>query len=193
MAGNWPSLTDREASVMKLFFAILTLFLVFLVTPVYAELYKFTDSTGKVHFVDDVHKIPQKFRKGAEVVETKPLNLSDVETTKEAFDYVHKTGSGESEIFGDKSLVWWEKQIKALRTKEANAKDAYEAMKDYVSVYEGGRRHARIFNDEEIKKYKEFKEKLPASEKRLETTANELSNLLKKARKAGVPKKVRGD
>ena len=178
---------------MKFIFAILTLFLVFLVTPVHAELYKFTDSTGKVHFVDDVHKIPEKFRKGAEVVETKPLNLSDVDTTNEASGGATATDSEKTEIFGEKPLVWWEKQIKTLRIKEANAKETYKTMKDYVSVYEGGRRHARIFNDEEIKKYEEFKGKLPAAEKRIETIADELSNLLKKAKKAGVPKKVRGD
>lgn len=50
---------------MKLFLLCVTL-LAFLTSPSYAEMYKWVDDKGTVHFTDDLSAIPEKFRESAE-------------------------------------------------------------------------------------------------------------------------------
>jgi clan AA aspartic protease (TIGR02281 family) len=55
---------------VKVAFLFVTLWVLF-VSNVYAEMYKWVDEKGTVHFTDDLSKIPEQYRPGAEI--RKPL------------------------------------------------------------------------------------------------------------------------
>jgi len=42
---------------------IIALMLIAVPSPAVAEIYRFTDSKGEIHFVDDISKVPKKYRK----------------------------------------------------------------------------------------------------------------------------------
>lgn len=55
---------------MKIHFAVVSVVLLLLAVVVcQAEVYRYTDSKGELHFVDDISKVPKKFRKQAESAE----------------------------------------------------------------------------------------------------------------------------
>lgn len=181
------------------FFSILFFLLFLVVSPAGAELYKFTDSDGKIHFVDDIHKIPEEYRRDAGEVETRPLNIIPAKKIEERSP---KTSTDNSEgllppemreEYGDHQLIWWDKTIKNLRKRVASAEESYNNMNDYISVFENGRRWGKIFKEDEIKRYEEYKELLAGEEKNLKEAKKELSKLISKARRAGVPRNIRGD
>ena len=51
---------------MKINFAVVSVLLLLAVVVCRAEVYRYTDSKGELHFVDDISKVPKKYRKQAE-------------------------------------------------------------------------------------------------------------------------------
>jgi glutaredoxin len=49
---------------------LIVLVLLAIAGPVSAELYKYTDAKGELHFVDDISKVPKKYRKQLENAES---------------------------------------------------------------------------------------------------------------------------
>ena len=52
--------------------------LIFSVSPVYGEMYKWVDEKGALHFTDDLSKVPEKYRPDAETLKA-PKEISSPE------------------------------------------------------------------------------------------------------------------
>lgn len=65
---------------MKIHFAVVSVVLLLAVVVCRAEVYRYTDSKGELHFVDDISKVPKKFRKQAESAEQGNVSIMDAAT-----------------------------------------------------------------------------------------------------------------
>ena len=65
---------------MRIFAAVVAVILLVAVEVCRAEVYKYTDSKGDLHFVDDISKVPKKYRKQAENTEPQG-NVSGMDAT----------------------------------------------------------------------------------------------------------------
>ncbi len=159
-------------------------------SPVLAEIYHWTDEDGVLHITDDLGKVPEEQRGKVNVFETKPAR----EGPPEEGPVVEPPPAVEvEELYDGMLLSWWKKQFKEIRKSIAGVEGAYTKKKQFVEVFEAGRRFGQVYEERDIETYERYKKEIPEDEERLEGLAEELEELQRKARSAGVPKKVRGE
>jgi hypothetical protein len=153
-------------------------------------IYKWTDDKGVVHVTDDPTKIPDKYwiekkvkkeevKPTPEAVPSQPVQPSPApETRKE-------------ELYGDYPLDWWIYKFKGLRKDIAESEGRIEQARNFISVFETGRRYGTVFTNKEVLKYERYKAALPSMEEKLKQLKDELEELQRKARIYGVPREVR--
>jgi hypothetical protein len=157
-----------------------------------ADIYHWTDDEGVLHITSDLNKVPERYRGKVTVIESEPEEEGPlVEPTPPAPE--KKPQREGEELFGGLPLSWWQKQFIKMYGEISKAEAGYNRKKQYVDVFEKGRRFGQVFDDEEIESYERFKKELPADEKWLERLRGELEELRRKATNAGVPKEVRGE
>ena len=159
-------------------------------SPVLAEIYHWTDEDGVLHITDDLGKVPEEQRGKVNVFETKP----DREGPPEEGPVVEPPPAVEvEELYDGMPLSWWKKQFKERRESIAGVEGAYTKKKQFVEVFEAGRRFGQVYEERDIETYERYKKEIPEDEEGLEGLAEVLEELQRKARSAGVPKKVRGE
>lgn len=167
------------------------LFLVFPFLSNASEIYRWTDDEGVVNVTDDRSIIPDKYweeeRVEKEEVQPSPIDAQPVKPETEPKETV-KEGSGR-ELFGDYPLEWWIYKLQDARKNIAESQERIDQEKNFVAVFEGGRRYGKIYTSEEIAQYESYKTDIPVAEEKLKVLKEQLEGLNRKARINGVPKK----
>lgn len=168
------------------------IFITFLsgLSPALAEIYHWTDEEGVLHITDDLGKVPEEYRPKAKVFKTRPA---------EEFPAVEPApppaapGLEVEELYDGQPLDWWEEQFGKIEKRIAELEGAYNKKRQFVDVFEGGRRFGQVFEESDIETYQRYKKEIPEDEKSFKELNRELEELRRKARSAGVPKEVRGE
>jgi hypothetical protein len=161
-------------------------------SPAFADIYRWTDEEGVLHIADDMHKVPEKYRGKVDVIKTGP---EDEEPPVEPFPPSppagpERRGEGE-ELYDGRPLSWWKQQFDKINERIEAQEGAYNKKRQFVAVFEGGRRFGQVFEADQIETYKRYKKEIPRDEKNLEELNEELEELRRKAGSAGVPRHIR--
>lgn len=171
----------------------LALFLLLtLATPAFSgvgDLYQWSDRDGNVHITDDLLNVPQEYRGKVRLFES--THIEEDSPKQHKLDISPAPVRSGEELFGDKPLSWWQWMLDAKRREVANAEQLVAERTRYIDVFEKGRRVGQRFTTEEFEAYKNYKEDLPAKNKRLTKLRSELEEFKRRARLAGVPKGIR--
>lgn len=158
-----------------------------------AEIYRWTDDDGVIHVTDDRSQIPAKYWEEERVKKeeikpstnetqpVKPAAISKPTETPEEGDI--------REMFGDYPLEWWIYKFRDIRKNIAESQERVDREKNFVTVFEGGKRYGKIYTKEEIAQYESYKADIQVTEEKLKSLNEELEELQRKARIYGVPKK----
>lgn len=178
----------------KVFLCALCAFAVFTFSAYAAEIYRWTDDDGVIHVTDDRSQIPAKYWEEERVKkeEIKP-STNETQPVKPAATSKPTETPEEGDIremFGDYPLEWWIYKFRDIRKNIAESQERVDREKNFVTVFEGGRRYGKIYTKEEIAQYESYKADIPVIEEKLKSLNEELEELQRKARIYGVPKKV---
>lgn len=161
----------------------------FLASSALADLYQWTDKEGVLHLTNDIGSVPEDYRGKVKVYKSAPAEKKK-EAVPEAQPPEQEKGE---ELYGDQTLDWWKETFRK-KTEDLQALEAgYNAKKQFIAVFEGGRRFGQVFSTEDVETYNRYLKELPRDEASLNALKDELSELRRKARILGVPKSVRGE
>ena len=172
--------------------AVLVVFFMLLVLPSdsSAALYRWTDSDGVLHITDDLGKVPPAKRYKVQTLESTPAEKAPAPSPAPSASVV-KERKG-AKLYGDHPVEWWLNTLRKKRSDIQSIEAGVQSKKQFISVFEGGRRFGQIYGPEDVKKYELFKVEITEDASRLETAKAELADLERKARIFGVPEGVRG-
>ena len=156
-----------------------------------AELYQWTDKDGVLHITDDLGKVPEDKRWKVKKFETTPAVKEAPESAVPAEVVVPEEHKGD--LYGDETLEWWVNTFKKKNDEAQAVEGRLAARKQFIDVFEGGRRLGQVYAEEDVKKYQGFKEGLPKDEAELVGLKAELGELRRQATIHGVPKEIRGE
>ncbi len=169
-------------------FAVFVLFLLLLPVDSSAEFYRWIDSEGVLHVTDDLGRVPQSKRHGVQTYESTPADESPAPSP-----YVVKERKGvKAELYGDYPAEWWLNTLRKKRSDVQSIEAGIQSKKQFISLFEGGRRFGQIYETEDVKKYELFKVEILEDTLKLKTAQAELVELERKAVAHGVPEGVRG-
>ena len=154
--------------------------------PSAADLYRWTDSDGVIHITDDLGRVPERRRHGVETFKSTPVEEAPTPPPR----IVRKERKG-AELYGDHPVEWWLNTFRKKRSEIQSLEAGIESKKQFISVFDGGRRFGQIYGKEEIKRYERYKVEVAEDFTRLEELKGALTELERKARIYGVPKEVR--
>ena len=159
--------------------------------PAFADWYRWTDEEGVIHITDDFGRVPEKERGKAEVYLPAPpgelmgVDRGEARPPEPAYEK-HKAG----ELYGDETLEWWKEHFDKLAKEIGEIESGLVAKKQYIDIFEGGRRFGQIYGDKEVETYKRFKKEVKEDEARVGKLRKKLAELRRKARIVGVPRAV---
>ncbi len=175
---------------------LILLVLFFLVFPFLsdaAEIYRWTDDDGVIHVTDDRSQIPAKYweeeRVKKEEIKSSPSEAQPVKPAATSKPTETPEEGDIREMFGDYPLEWWIYKFRDIRKNIAESQERVDREKNFVTVFEGGRRYGKIYTKEEIAQYESYKADIQVTEENLKNLNEELEELQRKARIYGVPKK----
>jgi DNA repair exonuclease SbcCD ATPase subunit len=171
---------------------LLLLFLLTISPPSFSgigDYYQWTDRDDNVHITDDLLNVPQEYKDKVRVIESTHIEEDDIE--EDELDVTPTPVQRDEELFGGQSLSWWQWRLDRKRQEVEDAERLVAERKRYIDVFEKARRLAQRFTEEEFEAYKNYKDDLPANDERLTKLREELEELKRRARIAGVPKSVR--
>lgn len=174
---------------MKSKVAVFACVLLFTASAVCAEIYQWTDKNGVVHMTNEPSKVPEEYRG-----QIKIFKPSKKESPPEqgAVQQAPERGAG-VELYGDEPLEWWKENFRKKR-EDLQAKDqGIAAKKDFIRMFEGGRRSGQIFETKDVDRYEAYKKELSADEAGASALKDEISELVRKAKINGVPRTVYGE
>ena len=176
---------------------VITIGVLFLfTTAANAEMYKWTDEKGVIHIVDSIHKVPEERRGETPKIKgrgnTIPVNKPDIIQDGRPALTEQRARPGVT-IYDGKPLIWWQARFDAFRRNTAELQQKITRKKRYLAVLEGGRRAGQIFRKSDVDTYNKYSSDLAKDQAALAKMENERDRLRRKARYAGVPRKVRGD
>ncbi len=132
----------------------LTLILLFLFTATlsYAQVYKWVDEKGIVHFTDDITQIPEKYRRTVQEVEVKEEKIETKEEgeapqKKQADSYKDRLGRGEEYWKG--RVEESRKKLQSLQEKVESLRLKYNELTEKFNTSKSSAERAMIRNDRE--------------------------------------------
>ncbi|MCK4738973.1 MAG: DUF4124 domain-containing protein [Deltaproteobacteria bacterium] len=180
----------------------------------FSAVYKWTDEKGVLHFTDNFENVPDKYRfdlektfkeEQEETEDIKTTPTKPVPSTRAPRKYTprhvpaQKQGSP-IELYDGHQLIWWTQKINDRRRTFESAEKKYDEMVDYINGVDYRwdlwqqsevNKGKPMLTSAEVKKYNGYKEGL-AKQKNLVTSHEKaLNKILRDARMAGVPKKIR--
>lgn len=174
---------------MKILRVIAILF--FLASAAYADLYQWKDREGVIHITDDLKKVPEAYRNKVKVFEsTAKEKEREAEPPPTVIIQPPQRDVGE-EIYGDYTLDWWRQTFTKRKEELASVESSVTAKRQYIDIFESGRRTGQIFEPTEIETYNRYKSELPRDQERLVDLRTDLDELRRRATIAGVPREVR--
>jgi hypothetical protein len=114
---------------MKRFF--LLPLLVFFVTISYAEVYKWVDEKGGVHFTDDYNQIPQRFRSTIERQGGLPVGTGDKkdqDSNDKTKEEPHTDRIGRGEAYWRGRVEEWRNKMKAAQERSETLRAKYNEL-----------------------------------------------------------------
>ncbi|MFQ5586753.1 MAG: DUF4124 domain-containing protein [Thermodesulfobacteriota bacterium] len=153
------------------------------------DLYQWTDSDGNVHITDDLLLIPPEYKDKVRVY--KSTHIEEDAPTEYKEEVSPAPTQGGEELFGGQPLSWWKWRLDRKRQQVSDAEQVVAERKRYIEVFEKGRRLGQFFSEEAAEAYKNYKGDLPEKEERLRKLREEMEDLKRRARTAGVPKDIR--
>lgn len=172
------------------------LFFIFLSSSALADIYRWTDDEGVIHMADDMFKVPEKYRSGVTIMKTEPsapAPPSQIQPSLSPPSPPAEPPRAEEELYGDRPLSWWRANIDKKKKEIESVESEFKQKRQFVEVFEKGRQFGQIFEPKDAETYEQYKKDLPEAEKKVEKLKEELDELKNKARRAGVPKAVRGE
>ena len=129
---------------MRLFAAFVAIILLVAVGVCQAEVYKYNDSKGELHFVDDISKVPKKYRKqvgnggpqgNVSVLDATPKSLSPQGRTapEPSQQQTASSGSATVEVFMTSWCGYCKKMVRFLNEKGIPY-TAYDIEKDSAAA-----------------------------------------------------------
>jgi len=180
----------REGGLwLALMAPLAAIILVFGATTASADLYKWEDSDGVLHITDDLGKVPESKRGSVKVFKIKPRPRKGPE---DGHVYIPATKRAEKKVvlYGGQPLEWWEEAFAKLIDERDFLEDDIEKKRQFITVFEGGRRFGQIFGDAEIANYKKYKKDIIRDRERLAEVEAELEKLRREARIEDVPRDI---
>lgn len=135
---------------MKKFIPML-LFL-FMVSLSHAQVYKWVDEKGIVHFTDDITQIPEKHRRAIEEVEVSEEKIETKQDgegpgKKQADSFKDRAGRGEEYWKG--RVKEWKKKLQSLQDKVESLRLRYNELTEKFNASKSSVERATIRNDRE--------------------------------------------
>jgi chromosome segregation ATPase len=130
----------------------LILFFLFTVTLSYAQVYKWVDEKGVVHFTDDITQIPEKHRKAMEEREVKEEKVEtkqegEAPQKKQADSYKDRLGRGEEYWRG--RVEETRKKLQSLQEKVESLRLKYNDLTEKFNTSKSSAERAMIRNERE--------------------------------------------
>lgn len=183
---RFPLARRLRRSLAVLGWSAACILLLSLAAPSRADIYRWEDGQGTVHFTDDVTTIPPRYRKGATVlIREAPSSLSPTQASPPSGEPqdphaggVRGTVSGETE---EALPAAQEKEELASRVEHQRAKIA--AKEEHIRAVDAKRSLAtnplrnRFVDPEDMELYRKYKEELPADKEHLEDLESRLESI----------------
>lgn len=175
---------------MRIKFLISALILIFFAPLAHADLYEWVDEEGIIHITDQIEKVPPEYKAKLKVHKSTPA--SEPERVEESAQRpAMPEGERGEELYGDHTLNWWKEEFARKKDEVQSLEAGVTSKRQYVQIFESGRRFGQVYGTTEIATYKTYKKELPEDEERLIKLKDELEELRRKARIVGVPEYVR--
>lgn len=159
-------------------------------TSAFADIYYWTDKDGMTHLADDMEKVPQEFRASVKIRKTRSSDSTAVEAEPAT---VPNGVSQEVELYGEHPLDWWKEQFRKVQADINSLASSIFAKKEFVRLFETGRRSGQIFEKKDVETYESYKKTLVEDEAKSASLLAEQEELRRKARILGVPKALWGE
>jgi hypothetical protein len=117
--------------MMKQIFSVSLLLFVFLIVPSFAEVYKWIDEKGIVHYTDDVMQVPEKDRPMTEEMglpEGKAERGTEGDSTLKKKQEVYKDRLGRGEEYWKGRVEEWKKKLRVLQEKVEGLRIKYNEL-----------------------------------------------------------------
>lgn len=158
----------------------------------FAELYEWKDRAGVVHLTDSIQNVPEEYRDGVKVHRETPKEKA--ETQEPAPTQPSEEPGAEPaplDLYGDQPLEWWANAFTGKKAEINALESSMNSKKQFIGVFESGRRFGQVFEKSDVETYERYKQELAADEEKLSGLKEDLSELRRKATRAGVPREVR--
>ncbi len=160
----------------------------------YADFYQWVDKEGVTHITDDLGRVPAEYREKTTTHEqTRKEDQGTVEGAPQDEDMTRKTQEKKVELYGDYTLDWWKQAFSKKNDEIAKLEEKITTKRQFVEVFEGGRRFGQVFGSSEVETYNRYKAEIPQDDTTLQNLKDELVELARKATNAGVPRSIRGE
>lgn len=155
----------------------------------YADWYQWTGKDGVLHITDDLGKIPENERAGAEVFQVSPPEEAEepAAATEEYREEPAQPAAPADELYEGETAEWWQEELEKKTTESKALETDYLNKKTFVDLFNSGRRFGQIYEPKDVARYKEYVDELPGLEKEVAAKKSELETLRTQARRAGVP------
>lgn len=173
---------------MKKHAAILVCSIVLAASVAYAEIYQWTDKNGVVHMTNELSHVPEEYSDQLKTFKPSKKNTQDEPAVQS-----EPARNAGPELYGDEPLEWWKENFRKKREDTQAAEQSIAAKKEFMKMFEGGRRGGQIYDAKDVDRYETYKKELPTDESRVNALKDEINELTRKAKINGVPKTVYGE
>lgn len=148
-----------------------------------ADIYKWTDDAGGVHFTDNLDKVPVKHKKNVQKMEVTPV----IEKTERqpAQPAVAPGSTGAASLYGGHDESWWRSRFAALRNEIKVIQDALPDKREQFTIRH--RKYVIYSKPRDRVASNEINAEIKKDEARIEELQKQLADLDSEASKAGVP------
>ncbi len=104
---------------------LLTFLFLFITNPGYAQVFKWVDDKGSVHFTDDISKIPEKYRQAIEEIEAREEKS---ETKTESGPPEKSQADNDTDRLG-RGKEYWQGRVEEWKKKLRSAQERVESLR----------------------------------------------------------------
>jgi hypothetical protein len=173
---------------MKKYAITLACAVIFTASVSYAEIYQWTDKSGVVHMTNEISRVPDEYRDQLKTFKPSKKNIQGEPVLQN-----EPARNAGPELYGDETLEWWKENFRKKREDTQAAEQSIAAKKEFMKMFEGGRRGGQIYDAKDIDRSEAYKKELPADESRVNALKDEIAELVRKAKINGVPRTVYGE
>jgi len=158
--------------------------LIFISTPGFAQIYKWVDDKGGVHFTDDVTKIPDKYRTKTDkigVSEEKSETKIEGDPSSKRKEDAYKDQLGRGEEYWKNRVEEWKRKLKTAQEKMENTRVKYNELTERFndSKSSAERNQLRRERDQVKQEMDQYKNQLEEAKTMLERKIPEEAEIYK--------------